>query len=1008
MLARNPKTGGTIRIIQSDASLWRDQKTLIWTNAKDTTIRFETGTTSSATASGQDIVLLLGPLEDEAAWLRSEAAEKPSLVGITKALVEFVGLAELAKLRLPNLLCLDEIHELYPFVGPAWDGSVEDAKAIVAAALRFARSGPCAAPARAAAVEPLGITYFGPETVPVSPPLWFITQYYTPEKRRRAVEIRRCLEKNIACDAIDRIILLNEKPVADPLVKDPKVHEVVVGQRLTYAKVLQWIQEEAPDDAIIVFANADIYLDAESFGLLWSVGLEDRCLALLRWDEQSGKEPVLFGPRADSQDAWVVTAASVKKRQWPWPAFSFPFGQGGCDNAFALEMFKQKFLVANPALSLRTIHVHESGVRGYDPKDIVDKPAYLYIQPTGLHDLQPIYTVPKELIAKTLSREAVEHRIEGPLSEAQAKTFATMVTRSLGEGSIEYGSANRWAPGPVALEKRSRIFQTRDGLRFTTNSLLIGPTKAARELWTNVQLSTMAASVHTGRAFIAPLSKEIIASPGRYMLEYLSKIFLMREQVPEWAGAEFWASRAKPIMEALQLFHWGKEIPVLAYDDTPQAWCEEALIWPHEDFNAFVSAEQIGALRRALKQEWYPEPVGLRRIVVAVDGDWIQESLVDELEKAFATEGTMFDPVWPTTSIDVLVSKLRGAAGLIVSSGVGSFAWALPAGATVWEVQSEMAPSVSLLHLAAAGGLKHRLTIVPKATSPSAAQLSDLKGKLLKDMATLEATKKLPPLIVLPAAASGFFAHAGDSFREMVRLWEAAGYVRVERDPKATQVWLSGIGQVLLYDRPTLEWLRAAPKEELMWRKALFGNPPALKRESSWFFWPRRPELVERLAGGATASWSERSGTVFYGKVENAVQAANRVETWKEACDTWVLAKGGEAYALTQEEYLRALGRARFGLCLAGYGNKCHREIECMAMGTVPICAPEVDMENYADPPVEGVHYLRASEPKAARALAAATPEEKWSAMSAACQEWWRRNASVAGSWELTRRLAEC
>lgn len=78
-----------------------------------------------------------------------------------------------------------------------------------------------------------------------------------------------------------------------------------------------------------------------------------------------------------------------------------------------------------------------------------------------------------------------------------------------------------------------------------------------------------------------------------------------------------------------------------------------------------------------------------------------------------------------------------------------------------------------------------------------------------------------------------------------------------------------------------------------------------------------------------------------------------------------------------------------------------------MAMGCVPIVAPEVDMTNYAVPPQEGVHYFCAADPDEARRIAATTSEEEWSAMSAACRAWWRANASVVGSWALTARLLE-
>lgn len=76
-----------------------------------------------------------------------------------------------------------------------------------------------------------------------------------------------------------------------------------------------------------------------------------------------------------------------------------------------------------------------------------------------------------------------------------------------------------------------------------------------------------------------------------------------------------------------------------------------------------------------------------------------------------------------------------------------------------------------------------------------------------------------------------------------------------------------------------------------------------------------------------------------------------------------------------------------------------------MAMGCVPICAPEVDMTNYAEAPVEGVHYFRAETPEDARRLSLETSAEKHAEMSAACIDWWKRNASCEGMWELTKKL---
>ena len=211
MYGRNPKTGAPIRLIRSDASLWRDQKTLVWDQKggvktqqtqQSQKTQWDTGVTSSADASGATIVLCLGPLEEEEAFFRSPTVKDHVLIALPKSLIEHITIEELALLRLPNLICLEEIQDLYPFIGPKWDGTVEDAKAIISLILRFSRSGPISpSPSRAAVATSLGTTFLA--EVPPSPPLWFITQYYIPDKPKRALEIKKCLQKNIECGIID-------------------------------------------------------------------------------------------------------------------------------------------------------------------------------------------------------------------------------------------------------------------------------------------------------------------------------------------------------------------------------------------------------------------------------------------------------------------------------------------------------------------------------------------------------------------------------------------------------------------------------------------------------------------------------------------------------------------------------------------------------------------------------------------------------------------------------------
>jgi hypothetical protein len=1018
MFAKHPLTGKDIRIMNVDTSVWRDQKTLAWyesaPSATERLDRWDTGATSVAAAISlsavglpPEIVLCLGPEEACSSWCKAGNAAKAKIVAVPQKLVKHMGLESFGKMGLGNVVCLEELHEMYPFVGGAWDGSVEDAKLLLSLLFHFARTFP--------ATNPSGRDLRGlrlQETMEIPQPLWLVTQYYRPQNSSRRVEIDACLQKNIACGVIDKIILLDETACAPPA---PKVEEQVVGKRLTYADVIRWIYEKAPPNILVTFANADIFLDGPSWRALWSTDIETvpKFLALLRWDVTTAdrtEDAKLFGPRADSQDTWVLSSTAVKAVTWDWAALEFPFGQGGCDNAITIELFRKKFLVANPALTMKTYHLHSSGIRSYDPRRVVEKPSFLYIQPTGLHDMKPVREISG---TQLMSLAPIERRIKGPLTAAQARTFCTMVARTTNDTvQLDADGPNVWSSEPVRVSTLNDTFYTKDGLAYTYDTLLVGKSKASAEAWGASRVSYLAASLLVKQGIIAPLPDVVADSPQRYLLEYMSKVFLMRQRFGSASG-EFWCSRKPECGELLRMFTWPTtEIPVISRDETQQAWCESAVMWPYQDTPPqYVSKEEIGALRGALGLGGWEAEVKKKQLIIVVDEKWITQDSAERIEREL--EGVLsVKLLWTSrTSLEASLRSLRGAWGLIVgkSDPLTAWCWVLPHGGFVWEVQSEMEPSAVTLHTAAAAELAHRLTIVPKGTPTE----KDLVGLTTKLAGAILAECSIPtesvPSLLLPSGHSGFFAHAGDSFREICEEWGRRGYVTVQRSSSAN-IWLGGIGEILLYDRPTIEWLMHSPSREMKWTRALFGNPaPQGPKGLSWSFWPRRPLLVEDLVqkGLPLKPWEARTKTfVFYGKSENSVQKGHRTRhDWSTVCDDFVHIQGSEPYPYTHEQYLELLSNAWFGLCLAGYGFKCHREIECMAMGCVPICGPDVDMTRYAEPPVEGLHYLRAMDPAAAKdALEKITPD-RWMVMSVACRDWWKRNCSVDGLWALTRRL---
>ena len=90
---------------------------------------------------------------------------------------------------------------------------------------------------------------------------------------------------------------------------------------------------------------------------------------------------------------------------------------------------------------------------------------------------------------------------------------------------------------------------------------------------------------------------------------------------------------------------------------------------------------------------------------------------------------------------------------------------------------------------------------------------------------------------------------------------------------------------------------------------------------------------------------------------------------------------------------------ARYGLCLRGYGSKCHREVELMACGTIPIITQNVSI-SYADPLIEGIHFIRVNSPNELNNVINKINEDDWKKMSDSCREWYWKNIHSTNCWE--------
>ena len=256
----------------------------------------------------------------------------------------------------------------------------------------------------------------------------------------------------------------------------------------------------------------------------------------------------------------------------------------------------------------------------------------------------------------------------------------------------------------------------------------------------------------------------------------------------------------------------------------------------------------------------------------------------------------------------------------------------------------------------------------------------------------------------------GLGRHNNDSYRELPILMKLQNKdVDVTYHDKTIHCWLEP--NILTYDRPTLEWCNqeiATSSLMLLGNgdiqvegKNLKGKIPNLNIKP-WIFWPRKPMLLEKvLKINGILTYDERPvESIFIGNFENSVQEKFRKtnSSWDSVLTEYHCTKG-QQHKFSHEEYLMKLRHSRYGLCLRGYGSKCHREVELMAFGTVPIVTPEVTVSSYMDPLIENVHYILVKTPEELKEKVSNSDKEQWNKMSVACYDWYQRNVHSKNCW---------
>ena len=283
--------------------------------------------------------------------------------------------------------------------------------------------------------------------------------------------------------------------------------------------------------------------------------------------------------------------------------------------------------------------------------------------------------------------------------------------------------------------------------------------------------------------------------------------------------------------------------------------------------------------------------------------------------------------------------------------------------------------------------------------------------KKYRELLIIDYVKNNKWIINIPSQPrNDIWNHTNDSFRELAYLCSLKN-----NDLKiniVNQNHCSIYNKVMLYDRPNKDWMNDDIYKYLLIKvgNGSIDNEIKYLRDKGlnvepWIFWPRCPKILENLLEKYPAlSFVDRLiESIFIGNYENNVQEKFRKTNinWGNVVTEFHCTSGNK-HKFTKEQYLLKLRIAKYGLCLRGFGSKCHREVELMAFGTVPIITPEVEINSYINPPQENIHFIRISNPDEYKEKINNIDENKWINMSKACVDWYEKNVNSKNVWNTT------
>jgi hypothetical protein len=709
------------RLMNLNAPTIRDQRTLVWLQQQSAQHKwkqwdgivtsleeYHTWKKRGATIVG--IVLMDKPADPHAFLSMLTAAAKDMTMMLLSHAVMSVQSETFWAEKFDNIMVLEDVLGFYPFLMKPWDGTRADAIALYSLICRYHRVVDCPVSLERRAVCQEHITFVSGI---IPPEVWLITQFFRHSDQARFEEIKECLTRNCACPHIDKIVLLNETDLSSHWKGIPhskKITQVMIKKRLTYADFIAYVKESVPVQTYTVLCNADIYFE-DSLTDLYKINMNDRMIGLLRWDINETGQAVLFGPRADSQDAWIFLSNTIQSRQWKKETYHFQLGQPGCDNAFAGHILRQGIVLCNPALTFKSFHLHQSNVRNYNKQDHIKSDLYINLIPTYVIDTKQV-PVPESNV-QCICNELVSFEVKSS-SLSNEITYCTMLEKE-GRYKWEPSVENFYFEPAIPVYHWKDACVSPNGLVYDLYHIYTGKQfeEPRFNYWKDSNISIFTTLQPVKKMIAVPFANtSVFHHPDTYILHYFSRCMRLRKEL--YPDASFWM--CKPILPYLTYFDcdmssWDGPI----FDEDTACWSNEVVGFLPGQAAAELGKEDITCLRSMLSS-WKRDPVGT--ICTVILDDIMTSEFVYCRVLPFLQEKHEEYTVRVVSKDDYASYDAFTGSSLCIMNGgpqeKWAKLWALPEGSCLVEFQQELEIDGECQHVAQVSGLRPWVLLLSK------------------------------------------------------------------------------------------------------------------------------------------------------------------------------------------------------------------------------------------------------------------------------------------------------